>query len=670
MKYQEEILDRTGSMKYRKDIDGLRSIAVSLVVLHHAGVHLISGGYVGVDVFFVLSGYLITGIIYQQLLKDSFSFSEFYIRRIRRLMPALFGMIFVTTVFALVFLFPSDLLRYSNSLLWVSFYLGNFFFWREHGGYFAENTQEAPLLHTWSLAVEEQYYLIWPVYVILGIRFLGFKYFSLLTIAGLLAAIYVSEWATQNTIGAAYYLLPTRFFELMVGSILALQWDKLPRAGASFNHVLSLAGLALIVYAALMLTPASDFPGYNALYPAIGSAMLLYSGRNNPGVINKLLSLRPFVFIGLISYSLYLWHWPVFVFLRYTAIELTPVVQLLAVALSLALAYLSWRFIETPFRTASPASLSRVSFDLLAKPMAAVLVIWIAIFSLNGIPARFSAEVALMDEALNSRPNRIRLECHSPSRDFALLPNESCTLGQEDGNQTTGFIFGDSHANHITGFLDVLGKDAGSKMQDYTMDQCPPIFGFAWGRSRRVANMCEERNGQVREYINAHNFDFIVLSASWPSPFSERLYVDGELLLDSDQRMTKIREQLATTIEEIENTGAIPILFDDVSSVVAEDPRCPIKKAVFDEARICTTAQDINSLIVALFTELEERFSSIRRVRPADLYCTEAICELAINGIPIYHDADHLNDVAARELAKTFLETHANPFLIKDNPAR
>ena len=657
-------------MKYRKDIDGIRSIAVSLVVLHHAGVHLISGGYVGVDVFFVLSGYLITGIIYQQLLKGSFSFSEFYIRRIRRLMPALFGMIFVTTAVALLFLFPSDLLRYSNSLLWVSFYLGNFFFWREHGGYFAENTQEAPLLHTWSLAVEEQYYLIWPVYVILGVRFLGFKYFSLLTISGLFAAIYFSEWATQNTIGAAYYLLPTRFFELMVGSILALHWDKLPKAGASLNHVLSLAGLALITYAALMLTAASDFPGYNALYPAVGSALLLYSGKDNLGIVNRLLSLRPFVFIGLISYSLYLWHWPVFVFLRYTAIELTPVVQLLAISLSLALAYLSWRFIETPFRKAAPASLSRVSFDLLAKPMAAVLVIWIAIFSFNGIPARFSAEVALMDEALNSRPNRIRLECHSPSRDFALLPDEGCTLGQEDSNQSTGFIFGDSHANHITGFIDVLGREAGSKLQDYTMDQCPPIFGFAWGRSRGVANMCEERNSQVREYIRASDFDFVVLSASWPYPLSERLYVDGEPLLDIDGRMAVIRDQLAATIEEIENTGAIPILFDDVSSVVAEDPRCPIKKAAFDEERTCTTAQDINSFMDDVFTELEASFSSIRRVRPADLYCAEDICELAINGIPLYHDADHLNDLAARELARVFLESHTNPLAIDNSSAQ
>lgn len=651
-------------MKYRKDIDGLRSIAVSLVVLHHAGVHLISGGYVGVDVFFVISGYLITGIIYQQLLKDSFSFSEFYIRRIRRLMPALFGMIFVTTAFALLLLFPSDLLRYSNSLLWVSFYLGNFFFWREHGGYFAENTQEAPLLHTWSLAVEEQYYLIWPVYVILGVRFLGFKYFSLLTISGLFAAIYFSEWATQNTIGAAYYLLPTRFFELMVGSILALHWDKLPKAATAVNHVLSLAGLALISYAALMLTAASDFPGYNALYPAVGSALLLYSGKENPGIVNRLLSLRPFVFIGLISYSLYLWHWPVFVFLRYTAVELIPVVQLLAIGLSFALAYLSWRFVETPFRTASPAPLSRVSIDLLAKPMAVVLVIWVAVFSLNGIPGRFSAEVALMDEALNSRPNRIRLECHSPSRDFASLPNETCTLGEEEGNRTTGFIFGDSHANHITGFLDELGKDAGSKIQDYTMDQCPPIFGFAWGRSSGVANMCEERNDQARDYIKAQGFDFVLLSASWPYPLSERLYIDGELQLDAEQRMTTIREQLATTIAEIASTGAIPILFDDVSSVVAEDPRCPIRRAAFDEERICNTVQDSNSFMDAVFDELESNFGSIRRVRPADLYCAEDICELEINGIPIYHDADHLNDLAARELARVYLEAHTNPLLI------
>lgn len=651
-------------MKYREDIDGLRSIAVLLVVLHHAGVHLISGGYVGVDVFFVISGYLITGIIYQKLLKGNFSFSDFYIRRIRRLMPALFGMIFVTTALGLLFLFPSDLQRFSNSLLWVSFYLGNFFFWREHGGYFAENTQEAPLLHTWSLAVEEQYYLIWPVYVILGIRLLGFRNFGILTLLGLFAAIYVSEWATQNTIGAAYYLLPTRFFELMIGSMLALYWDKLPKPVAALHHVLSLTGLALIVYGAFALTAASAFPGYNALYPSVGSALLLYSGREKPGVVNRLISLRPFVFVGLISYSLYLWHWPIFVFIRYTAIELTPVVQASAITLSMVLAYLSWRFIETPFRKAPPASLTKVSVDLLAKPLAAVLVIWVGVFSLNGIPSRFSSEVALMDEALNSRPNRIRRDCHAPSRDFAQLPREDCTLGEIESNQTSGFMFGDSHANHITGFLDVLGADSSTRIQDYTMDQCPPIVGFAWGRSRGIANMCEERNSQAMEHIKANDFDFVVMSASWPYALAARLYVDGELLIDDERRMARIREQLATTIEEIEAAGSIPILFDDVSSVVAVDPRCPIKKAAFDEDRTCKTVQDINEFMDTVFTELEATYDSIRRVRPAELYCTDGYCDLEINGLPIYHDADHLNDLAARELGRVFLETHVNPLIV------
>lgn len=657
-------------MKYRKDIDGLRSIAVSLVVLHHAGIHLLPGGFIGVDVFFVISGYLITGIIYNQLQENRFSFSNFYIRRIRRLMPALFGMVFVTTALALIFLFPSDLIRYSNSLIWVSFYLGNFFFWREHGGYFADNTQEAPLLHTWSLAVEEQYYLIWPVYVILGIRLLGFRYFGVLTVAGLAVAVYVSEWATQNTIGAAYYLLPTRFFELMVGSILALYWERLPKAATSINHGLSVAGLTMITFASLTLTPTSDFPGYNALYPAVGSALLIYSGKANPGLVNKLLSLRPFVFIGLISYSLYLWHWPVFVFLRYTATELTPLIQFLAIAVSVLLGYLSWRFVETPFRKPSQDTLAAVSVSLLAKPMAIVFIIWVSIYSFNGVPGRFSPEVALMDVALNSRPNRIRGECHSPSRDFASQPSSSCMLGQVQSHKSSGFLFGDSHANHITGFLEVLGEDAGSRIQDYTMDQCPPIFGFAWGRSSRIANMCETRNEQAKEHIKANNFEFVLLSASWPYPLSARLYVDGEQLLDTEQRIERIRQLLAETIETIVSTGAIPILFDDVSSVVAEDPRCPIKKAAFDETRTCTTAQDINSFMDTVFTELEERFSTIRRIRPADLYCENEVCDLTINGIPIYHDTDHLNDLAARELARVFLQDNTNPLSIDDDEIR
>jgi peptidoglycan/LPS O-acetylase OafA/YrhL len=213
-------------LKYRSDIDGLRTIAVFLVILNHAGFTFLTGGFIGVDVFFVISGFLITSIIYPKIVDGSFRFTWFISRRLKRLMPVLLFVIFITACVFSFIMFPQDLMKLYRSIYWVIFNGGNFFFWIEHGGYFAGNSQEAPLLHTWSLAVEEQYYLLWPLMLIIAVKFLSIKNTMILTFIGCIAATIFAQWGAEVTIGAAYYLLPTRFFELMIGSCLAMYWDK------------------------------------------------------------------------------------------------------------------------------------------------------------------------------------------------------------------------------------------------------------------------------------------------------------------------------------------------------------------------------------------------------------------------------------------------------------
>ncbi|MEM1434889.1 MAG: acyltransferase family protein [Pseudomonadota bacterium] len=650
------------STSYRKDIDGLRAVAVSLVLIHHAGIHLVPGGYVGVDVFFVISGFLITGIIYNKSLAGNFSFADFYVRRIKRLMPALFAVLAVTSVCAYLLLLPTDLKRYGWSTIWVSLYAGNFFFWQAHGGYFGGNAQEAPLLHTWSLAVEEQYYLIWPIAVVLGLRWFGPKVFGWLTIVGLIAATVFSEWATQATIGAAYYLLPSRFFQLMLGSLLALYWTRLPNLPAPVSHLTSVTGIALVIGSALLLTKSSSFPGINAIYPTVGSALLILSNRGSMGIANRMLALRPFVLVGLISYSLYLWHWPIFAFLRYTGVPLTPAVQAGAIALALILAYLCWRFVETPFRHGGSKALGAVSFRYLFAPGVAVALVAVAFILPQGLPDRFPPALVAMDAAGKQVPHELREGCHVAFRNRSSLPDERCRFGSP-GEEIDGLLLGDSHANHLSGFVDHLAQDADLTFLDYTMDQCPPIFGLAWGRNASVAEGCRRRNEQARAYLAEQQPRYVVLAASWPSERALRVYRDGTRVTDQAESHRLVLAALEETIVGLQAAGSTVVLVDDVPTVVGVDPRCPLKAAGFGfiPAESCRTDNVRNDWMISNFDQIVARNPAVLRITPSDLFCSDSACDLSIAGVPVYHDDNHLNDVSARALASAYVAARGNP---------
>lgn len=332
-------------MIYRPEIDGLRAIAVIPVILFHAGLTLFSGGYVGVDVFFVISGYLITSILIGELEQDNFSIIRFYERRARRILPALFFVMLCCIPFAWKWMLPSELKDFSQSVVSVVFFASNILFWREEG-YFAPAAEMKPLLHTWSLAVEEQYYVLFPIFLLLAWRF-GRRsvFWSICAIAALSLA--ASEWSWRNAPSANFYLAPTRAWELLAGSICAfLLSGREPRA----SNALSLAVLGLIVFAIFYFDDSTPFPSVYALAPVLGTALIILFGGSGSWAA-RLLSTRSFVGIGLISYSAYLWHQPLFAFARIRSVlEPSPELMMALAALSLVLAYFSWRYVETPFR--------------------------------------------------------------------------------------------------------------------------------------------------------------------------------------------------------------------------------------------------------------------------------------------------------------------------------
>lgn len=371
-------------MKYRPEVDGLRAVAVVPVVLFHAGLGAFSGGFVGVDVFFVISGYLITLILIGDIEAGQFSLLNFYERRARRILPALFLVMAVCLPFAWLWMLPSELLDFSESLAAVSMFGSNILFWRE-AGYFEAASEAKPLLHTWSLAVEEQYYLIFPIFLFLAWR-LGRGPVFYLSLALIAASLALSEWGWRNSASANFYLLPTRLWELLAGSVAAYLvhgWGGRQKE----NSALSFLGLGAIIACIFLYDADTPFPSLYTLIPVLGAVLiLLFAGPNT--LTAQFLSLKGIVAIGLISYSAYLWHQPLLAFgyLRSFG-TLDTRLSLALGAVAFPLAWLSWKYVEQPFRNRARFS-RRAIFGGSAAGLALFFVVGVAGYAKKGFPGR------------------------------------------------------------------------------------------------------------------------------------------------------------------------------------------------------------------------------------------------------------------------------------------
>ncbi|CAA6825423.1 MAG: O-antigen acetylase [uncultured Thiotrichaceae bacterium] len=374
-------------MQYRKEIDGLRALAVVPVILFHAGIQGFSGGFVGVDIFFVISGYLITSIIVAELETGDFTISGFYERRARRILPALFFVILVSLPLAWWLLLPHELVAFGRSIIAVMVFASNILFWQE-SDYFATDSELIPLLHTWSLAVEEQYYIIFPILLLVCWK-LGLRWVTAILATIAVISLGLAEWGWRHDASGNFYLLPSRVWELMAGAGCALYLSNKPQPTGTLSQVLSLSGLGLLMLSILWLDDTIPFPGIYAILPVLGTALIiLFAHQGN--WTGKLLSLPALVGIGLVSYSAYLWHQPMFAFARlYYAEEPGLVIMSGLAVLTFGLAFISWRFVERPFRQRQNFSRKQIFIMALMGSIAFVLIA-LAFIMLEGIPARFA----------------------------------------------------------------------------------------------------------------------------------------------------------------------------------------------------------------------------------------------------------------------------------------
>jgi peptidoglycan/LPS O-acetylase OafA/YrhL len=493
---------------YRADIDGLRAVAVALVVLSHLGIPHMLGGFVGVDIFFVISGYLITGNIAREIASGNFSILDFYERRFRRIVPALIGVLIATTVIAYFVFLPQELVRYAHSLLAALFSYSNLYFYSSNVGYFGV-TYSNVLLHTWSLGVEEQFYLFIPVCMLLAAtRANGIRW-----MIGVAASIsfLLAAYLTFRNRDLAFYMPYTRAWELLSGSLLALGMLPLPKSRL-VREALTALSILLIAICALLYKATTPFPGIAALLPCAAGVILIMVGEQGRTSLNAFLSWRPIAFIGMTSYSLYLWHWPLVVMVKlgvvYGIRAGTLAGDAFVVAASLVLAALSWRVIEQPFRSGQFKRLSQRKVFGLAGACATIFsVVAVIIQFKHGFPGRFSLEARQISTYMDVPPRMQTGKCFIETG-FADFNKAACL--HKVTNEKNILLFGDSHAADLWwGLKENLPH---VNILQATLAACPPTFG-----SYRRSGCSQMRRYIYQTYLPQNSVDAVILSERWTS---------------------------------------------------------------------------------------------------------------------------------------------------------
>lgn len=643
---------------YRADIDGLRCVAVVSVLLSHLDLSWGAGGFVGVDVFFVISGFLITGIIARELSVGSYSILRFYERRARRILPALFVTLIVSFGLGAIALGPDQLVSLALSAVATVAFASNIWFWLTSSGYFGADVKLEPLLHTWSLGVEEQFYIFFPV--LLWIVYRAAPRRLALVVAGLAG---VSLVVAVRQVGsgdpqAAFYLLPSRIWELGLGALIALAPPPVPR-GTGLR-----AGLAVLAFAAILVpvplyTSATPFPGLAALPPVVGAAALIWLHGTGETPIKALLSSRPFVAIGLVSYSLYLWHWPVIVYTKVMLGPLTPAAAVACAVASLVLAVLSWRFVERPFRTgAGPLRTRSAVFVASGAGMAATAALAGLFWMGGGFAGRLDpATAAIFAGADDIEPRS--LACMGRKN----LGVDSCRIGAPGDGPADFLLWGDSHAGAAMPAFDRAARDAGMRGYLTAFPACAPLLGI-YRVEMRVGLACAHFNDDVLEFLkDRSDIPIVILEARWGIT-AEGTVMPGEsiapaVLAEVDGRLPSGRTQdnfaifdaaLTRTVDAIRATGRRVVVMGDVPEIGWSVPQTAGQSAMHGTPMPATpTRADVDVRLAradASFRRLALE-GKITYVPLTPAFCRDACDVLDTDRRPLYRDEDHLTQTGS-----------------------
>lgn len=646
----------------RRDIDGLRALAVIPVVLYHFGFGAFSGGFVGVDIFFVISGFLITSIIFREINAGRFSFVDFWARRARRILPALSVVLLACLVVGWLLLTPKDFSQLGRAVRYQATFMSNILFMRQDG-YFNPASDFKPLLHTWSLSVEEQYYLFFPMLMVVLTRF--FKHWRIALFGVLLLSFGLNVWVINRNPDAAFFLLPMRAWELLCGAMLAVVPSPVSRFIPWVYEAVSGLGLLSVLCAMFALDKFTQFPGWAALLPVLGTVAIIWGNGHRQTGVARLLSHPAMVGVGLISYSLYLWHWPVFVYANAVSVDaMSWGESLLWIVLCVVLAVLSWKFVELPFRD---RRLLAGKKPILVGGLAAIVVLATVgqvIRSANGIPSRLSGQAKTYADSREWQAGQLQCLMDSDSKE----PKKVCRFGPDRQDSPALLIWGDSHAAHLLPAIKSDAERYGEPAWLISLSGCPPIPGKV---SRK---QCGDFNKRVIDLIQHKQIHDVVLAARW----SLYLYgaEDGDMrnaIYKHDSRLVaeqRLAAQIKETVASVRQTGAQVWLVKEVplqrqGTIARLSSLAMVGRSADDVGRPIAEHVARQRFISQLFASLSAADPNVHVLDPAPIMCPDGICRAALDGVSQYKDEDHLSDYGAERmkplLAPIFLSENAVP---------
>jgi peptidoglycan/LPS O-acetylase OafA/YrhL len=659
---------RPKSIAYRPDIDGLRAVAIVPVIFYHAGIAPFGGGFVGVDVFFVISGYLIAAFILGQIDRGKFSLRNFYVRRIRRIFPALFVMMAFCAAIGWSLLTPQDYRLLGESIFATVLFSSNVLFWLQ-SGYFAAPLEQRPLLHTWSLGVEEQFYLVFPIFLVLLCRFFRGKVIRVTFVLCILS-FGLNCLTVKDHPNFAFYLAPTRIWELFAGALLAMGALAPPRSVKS-SEIAGLVGCAVIACAIFAFSKDTVFPGFAALLPTIGTAAVIWAGIGGKGTVVRVLSHPLPVLIGKISYSLYLWHFLLLAFGAYAIVgEPSLTVRIAILALSIVVAFASWVYVEQPVRQGYGIfGDPKAVFGTAAAALALFGGFGLASHFSGGFPGRIDkADMQIVASERDFNPDRG--QCLKLADDKGIAGRSLCKFGANDvGPQFA--LWGDSHAESLRAAVDGAANKAHRAGIFVGSTGCVPALDID-----RQNTGCRRTNDDIIQYLlSLPSIHTIILAGRWGLWAEGTTYKQeggkGILLVDASEHVVdnhaalaagldKAVARLAAAGKQIWLVGPIPEIGYDVPRTLylysLGLPRSVDIRPTFKEF------SERQAFVLKLFAHMVEKYR-VRAVWPHQFLCNSSFCDVQKDGRPLYIDDQHLTRSATISMLGIFDPIFNNPLL-------